>query len=111
VKIWNTRVRVLQLVGAVRELGEYGPAKPLTEQGLDEVKEQYEGIIPDKGPDYKPDPSGRRTGNGVGAQLREVFERVCVDAELTVDAAQRRAVTTQEMLDEKIDNIRGAVTM
>lgn len=57
--------------------------------------------------------SGKRTGNGVGPQLREVFERVCKDAEVFVrkDQAQRRVAVTQEALDEKMDNIRGAVTM
>lgn len=57
--------------------------------------------------------SGTRTGNGVGPQLRETFERVCKDAEALVrkEQAQRRVAVTLEALDEKIDHIRGAVTM
>lgn len=56
---------------------------------------------------------GKRTGNGVSPQLCETLERVCVDAEFLVgkEQAQRRVAVTQEALDEKMDNIRGAVTM
>lgn len=56
---------------------------------------------------------GKRTGNGVGAQLSETVERVCRDAEALVgkEQSQRRVAVTQEALDEKMDNIRGAVTM
>lgn len=58
-------------------------------------------------------PPGKRTGNGVGAQLSETLERVCRDAEALVGKEQsnRRVAVTQEALDEKMDNIRGAVTM
>lgn len=57
--------------------------------------------------------SGKRTGNGVGPQLCETLELVCVDAEslLGKEQTQRRIAVTQEALDEKMDNIRGAVTM
>lgn len=62
--------------------------------------------------------TGKRTGNGVGPQLSETLERVCVDAEVLVGAAgkgneqaKRRVAVAQEALDEKMDNIRGAVTM
>lgn len=58
-------------------------------------------------------PSGKRTGNGVGPQLCETLERVCRDAEALIgkEQAQRRVAVTQESLDEKMDVIRGAVTM
>ena len=57
--------------------------------------------------------SGKRNGNGVGPQLCNTLERVCVDAQamLGKEQAQRRVAVTQEALDEKMDNIRGAVTM
>ena len=49
----------------------------------------------------------------MGPQLRNTLERVCVDAQalLGKEQAQRRVAVTQEALDEKMDNIRGAVTM
>ncbi|CAM9212566.1 unnamed protein product [Ectocarpus fasciculatus] len=113
VKIWNTRLRLMQLVESARDMGKYGPSKPPAEHGLDEVKEEYEGASIDKGEYYQPDPTGKRTGNGVGPQLCETLERVCVDAEsfLGKEQTQRRVAVTQEALDEKMDNIRGAVTM
>lgn len=57
--------------------------------------------------------AGKRNGNGVGPQLRETFERVCKDAETLMgkEQSKRRIAVTQQALDEKIDNIRGAVTM
>lgn len=61
--------------------------------------------------------AGKRTGNSVGPQLSETLERVCVDAEVLVgvgkgnEQAKRRLAVAQEALDEKMDNIRGAVTM
>lgn len=58
-------------------------------------------------------PPGKRDGNGVSPQLRETFERVCSDAEtlLGKEQTKRRIALTQEDLDEKMDNMRGAVTM
>ncbi|CAN0003452.1 unnamed protein product [Ectocarpus sp. 13 AM-2016] len=118
VKIWNTRLRLMQLVESARDMGKYGPSKPPAEHGLDEVKEEYEGASIAKGPYYQPDPTGKRadrgrTGNGAGPQLCETLERVCIDAEALLGKvqAQRRVAVTQEALDEKMDNIRGAVTM
>lgn len=36
--MWNTRLRLMQLVESVRDLSQYGPAKPAAEHGLDEVR-------------------------------------------------------------------------
>ncbi|CAM9748459.1 unnamed protein product [Pylaiella littoralis] len=116
VNIWNTRLRLMQLVESVRDMAKYGPSKPPAEHGLDEASlniRQYEGACIEKGPHYQPDPTGKRTGNGVSPQLCDTLERVCVDAEalLGKEQAQRRVAITQAALDEKMDNIRGAVTM
>ncbi len=37
VTIWNLRIRLGQLAGAIRDLAKYGPMKPLDKVGLDEV--------------------------------------------------------------------------
>lgn len=62
---------------------------------------------------YTEDPTGVRTGNGVGPSLTETFERVAVDAEsvLSKELTTRKIAITLAMLQEKLDNIRGAVTM
>jgi hypothetical protein len=101
------------LVGAARDLAEHGPMKPEAEQGIDDIKERMEGISIDKGEHYSADPSGKRNGNGTSPQLKETIDRVCRDAELSVDKAMvtNRQAITQELLDEKLANISGAVTM
>ncbi len=37
VRIWNMRLRLQQLIGAIRELALYGPMKPLDKAGIDKV--------------------------------------------------------------------------
>jgi hypothetical protein len=37
VEVWNLRIRLLQLCGAIRELAKYGPMKQPDKAGLDEV--------------------------------------------------------------------------
>lgn len=37
VDIWNMRLRIGQLCGAIREMGQYGPMKKPDAAGLDEV--------------------------------------------------------------------------
>ena len=64
-------------------------------------------------PDHPRVITGKRNGNGAGPQLCDTLDRVCRDAEALVgrEQAQRRVAVTQEALDEKMDNLRGAVTM
>lgn len=111
-EIWNLRLRLAQLVGGVRDVGLYGPMKPTDQFGLDTIKEEAGEII-DKGEYYRPDPTGHRTGNGPGPQLMETIEKVALDAESVIKdtLVKRKIATTKEMLQEKLDNIRGAVTM
>ncbi|CAM9780897.1 unnamed protein product, partial [Chrysoparadoxa australica] len=113
VKIWNTRLRIMQLLGCMSDLAQYGPMKPEAQHGLDEVKEKFEGASISKGANYRPDPAGKRCGNGVSEQLQEVFDRVCKDADAVVSAGmvKARQAVAQAVLNEKIENMRGAVAM
>eukprot|EP00605_Chrysophyceae_sp_TOSAG23-4_P001017 GSChrysophyteH1.ASY1.ANO1.1118.1 assembled CDS len=112
-EVWNLRLRLRQLCGALRDLGDHGPMKPLDKAGLDSIDEDYRGMALDKNEHYKADPTGNRTGNGPGPQLRETIERVCVDAENVLDKinVQRKISVSLAGLTEKLDNMRGAVTM
>lgn len=87
--------------------------KAIDKQGLDEVEEKFAGVAIDKNEFYSPDPTGVRTGNGVGAQLMNTFEIVAFDAEAILDknVVLQKVALTKELLMEKLDNIRGAVTM
>lgn len=85
VKVWNLRIRLAQLAGGMRELAEYGPMKHPEKAGIDDIQEKYNSVHVDKCEFYKPDPTGIRTGNGVGPQLTETFERVIMDIESALD--------------------------
>jgi hypothetical protein len=112
VEIWNLRVRLAQLCGSMRDMAAHGPMKPIDKAGLDHIQEQ-EGAVIEKGEYYNADPQGNRTGNGVGPQLTETIERVCLDAEAVCSAnnVKMKMAITRDMLQEKMDNMRGAVTM
>jgi hypothetical protein len=62
---------------------------------------------------YSPDPAGQRTGDAPSPELAEVLNRTCDEAAAVIAKAQvdRGVCLTQAMIQEKVDNIRGAVTM
>ena len=62
---------------------------------------------------YAADPSGMRTGNGPGPQLAETLDRVCADAEavLGMSLVKQRQAISEEILDDKLANMQGAVMM
>jgi hypothetical protein len=81
VKIWNLRIRLRQLIGGLSELAKHGPMKQPDKVGLDNINEKYNNEIIDKNEFYCADPTGIRTGNGVGPQLTETVDRVIRDTE------------------------------
>lgn len=113
VRVWNMRVRLAQLCGGLRELAEFGPMKHPNKAGIDEIQEKYNDERIEKGEFYRPDPTGIRTGNGVGPHLMDTFERVIRDIEAVLDKnnVQRKISINSALLQEKIDLVRGAVTM
>lgn len=113
VRVNNRRAQLAFLCGALRELAKYGPSKTPDEQGVDELKERFEGASIEKSSTYVADPTGSRTGNGVGEQLSKVFEDVCAEAEAYISKAQARArrALTMEALEDKLANMKGAVAM
>lgn len=88
VNVWNMRLRLQQLVGGLREMALHGPMKPPDKAGLDEINEKYNGAVLDKNQYYQADPTGVRTGNGVGPQLQETIERVCTDTEAVLSGVR-----------------------
>lgn len=113
VRIWNNRMRLFQLCGAIRDLGKHGPMKKPDKAGIDNIQEKYNGEVIDRNEFYQEDPTGNRTGNGVGPRMVEVFEEVARDAEevLSHHNVTRKIPISSALLQEKLDNIRGAVTM
>lgn len=92
-QVWNLRIRLRQLCGALLDLAEYGPMKHPSKAGIDEIQEKYNDERVEKGEFYKCDPSGNRTGNGVGPHLRETFERVIRDVESVLDKVSLDSVS------------------
>lgn len=113
VNVFNLRLVLVQLVGGLRQLAKYGPMKHPEKQSLDEIDEKYNGTVIDKNEYYEADPSGIRTGNGVGPQMTEMIERVCADTETVLDKnnVTRKVATTRAVLTEKLENMRGVVIM
>ena len=66
-------LRMQALAAHGEELASYGPAKPEAEEGLDEeiVGGTITGEPMIKGPNYTPDPTGRRTGEAPNPQTAE----------------------------------------
>lgn len=96
VTIWNLRLRLGQLCGSVRDLGKYGPMKASDKVGIDSIQEEHNGIKIDKGEFYEMDPTGMRTGNGVGPRLQTTFETVISDAESILSKVRHNASKLQK---------------
>jgi hypothetical protein len=113
VRVWNMRLRLSMLVGAVSDLAKYGPMKPQDEQGIDSIKEEFEGLRLEKSATYCADPAGNRTGNGPGPQLAETLARVCQDATdaLSPNMVKQRVAVGLPQLEDRLANLRGAVMM
>jgi len=111
--VWNMRLRLAQLCHGLREMAKYGPMKPPDKAGLDEIAEKYEGKDIEKNEFYQADPTGLRTGNGVGPQLSTIIEQVCNDTEMILkkENVLRKLAISKDMLQEKLDNMRGVVIM
>jgi len=80
---------------------------------LDEINEKYNGAEIEKNEFYCPDPTGMRTGQGVGPQLSATIDRVIQDTleVLHTNCVQRKIPISLPLLQEKMDNIRGVVIM
>uniref|UniRef100_A0A061RIM6 Upf0769 protein n=1 Tax=Tetraselmis sp. GSL018 TaxID=582737 RepID=A0A061RIM6_9CHLO len=107
VQLHNLRMRVHRLKYEGEELAKYGPAKRLDQQGIDEYQEE----AVEKGKFYCQDPTGRRTGNACDPEVAKVLQKTLESAEQTVhkDNADRKISLTKKMLDDCLDEIRGAV--
>lgn len=110
--VHNLREKLSRLATMVEELAKHGPAKPEGERGLDEIQEK-DGKAIAKGPHYCPDPLGNRTGNAPPPNLQDVLRRTCEDglAACSRNQAAAGVALTARGLQEKVDTIRGAVTM
>ena len=105
VQIHNARLHSCLIIDAVRGLATHGVMKPPEDAGIEEVVEE--------GQNYVADPSGLRTGNPPDAQTAEVLQGEVLSLEQYIDKSQvqKKVALTIECIEEKIDNVRGAVSM
>jgi cilia- and flagella-associated protein 298 len=111
-RVNNARLRLQALADALPGLAKYGVAKSPNEQGLDQYQEDNQ--TKPRGEFYEPDPMGMRTGEGVGPQLTSVLTQVAEDAKQYLNSqlqVAQKVAMKQEILDEKLMNIRGATMM
>lgn len=113
VQVWNLRLRIAQLVGALPQLADHGVMKEPERQGIDEIQEQFEGLHIEKNEFYLPDPQGVRCGNGISPQLKATFQEVMTNAAmlLSKDMVTRKDPVSLDLLEEQMSLIQGAVTM
>jgi len=122
VKIHNLRHKLTRLADAASSLAEHGPMKPPEQQGLDDetpLLEDYDvgtgTVAPrsrsERGPNYRPDPTERRTGNAPTDEIAAVIKRTVEDGRALVSErqVQMKRATTAKSLEEAVNNIRGAV--
>ena len=112
VKVWNLRQQIIRLSGHCKGVVDHGPAKKPKEVGIDHIEEQAGKTI-ERGPFYQEDPTGHRTGNRVDPKLSKIIVQTCEDALKAISKLQvkQRVPLTAELLEEKIRNIGGALTI
>lgn len=116
VDVHNGRLRAQVVVDSVRGLAEYGVQKEQSLIGNDELQEKLTGIAVEKGPHYKPDPTGMRCGNPPGPaedKLVQTLRQTALDLEeyVSKNMVQKRIAISSSCLKDKLANVRGAVIM
>ena len=112
VQVWNLRLQIQRLCLHCKGLVDHGPAKKPAEVGIDHIEEQAGKTI-ERGPFYVEDPTGHRTGNRVDPKLAAVIIQTCEDALQAINKVQaaKRVALNAQLLQEKIRNIGGALTI
>jgi len=107
--VYNLILRIRRLKYSAEELCQYGPMKPPEKQGFLDEEETFETDRAKADPHH--DPTGKRTGENPADELADVIRRTVADASDAIDKAQfeRKVEFTVEMLQEKIDAVRGAL--
>lgn len=112
VEIHNARLRSSLIIDSVRGLAAHGVMKRPENAGTDEVQEMIGNEV-EKGPNYVADPSGLRTGNPPDEKMAEVLKNEVQSLEEYIDKSQvqKRVALSMQCIEERINNVRGAVTM
>ncbi|XP_054005247.1 cilia- and flagella-associated protein 298 [Hylaeus anthracinus] len=119
--IYNGRLKISRICYEIEELAKHGPMLPhnmmgLTDEQIEELKlkdEWGEKCVPMDGWTFNKDVIGRRNGRQPNAKMREVLERTIGEARAMVSKklVQQDKLVTQKLVQEALDNLRGAVTI
>jgi len=122
VKVHNLRLKVGRLTEQATQLAQHGPMKPPEQQGLDDdtpLLEDYDvksgenkpRAAPERNGNYRQDPTERRTGNAPSDELAAVITKTVEDAQALISErqVQMKKATSSKVLEEAINNIKGAV--
>eukprot|EP00742_Colponemidia_sp_Colp-10_P005332 GILJ01005697.1.p1 GENE.GILJ01005697.1~~GILJ01005697.1.p1 ORF type:complete len:309 (-),score=56.47 GILJ01005697.1:102-989(-) len=119
--IHNLRMKMERLVGAAAELADHGPIKPEDQRGISDeeqirLQEAGQTIAPPVIPEgfrHNPDPHSFRTGVAVRQDVADVLKRTAAegDAVISIQQVAHKVSLTERMIQECIDNIRGAVNI
>jgi len=121
VKIHNLRHKSNRLTAAVEQLSMYGPMKLPEQQGLEDstpLLEDYDVTdgttkqrVVNHGPNYRQDPSEKRTGDAPSDELAQVLQRTVEDAKALTSQrmVDMKKSITAKALEDAMNNIRGAV--
>lgn len=141
VDVWNIRIRLSQLTGSIRELAKYGPMKPMDKVGLDVIQEEdgvsihkaeyYNadptGMRTGNGPGPQLSDTIEKVALDAESLLSKVpgckvlnyftndnahIRKLLIRNDVNVqDTVARKIPISMHQLQERLDNIRGAVMM
>jgi len=120
VEVHNLRMKILRLTDAADGLAMHGPMKPPEKQGLDDMTPMLEDLqddgkvvkaAPERGPNYRQDPTERRTGNAAPEEMAGIIRKTCEDARRLVakEQVQMKQLTSRKALQDAVEAIKGAV--
>ncbi|XP_068600270.1 cilia- and flagella-associated protein 298 [Brachionichthys hirsutus] len=117
--IYNGRLKVERICSEIPELADHGVTLPPDMQGLAEeqivelnLKDEWEDeCVPSGGPSFQRDELGRRNGHAPNGKMKEVLMRTVEEAKALISKKQVQAniSVTMEMVQEALDQLRGAV--
>ncbi|KAL0229962.1 hypothetical protein PCE1_003526 [Barthelona sp. PCE] len=114
--LYNIKIRFELMAYVLKQLAEHGVMRPVSEQGIDEVRldsVQIAALKNDTRFDYNPDPLGQRDGRAPLGQVKENLFQAAARCESVFATAkvENREVLNVDEIEECLDFTRGSVTI
>ncbi|XP_026797792.3 cilia- and flagella-associated protein 298 [Pangasianodon hypophthalmus] len=118
-QVYNGRLKVDRICSEIPELADHGITLPPNMQGLTDdqitdlkLRDEWEDkCIPSGGAEFKKDELGRRNGHAPNEKMKNVLKKTMEEAKALISKKQVQAnvCVTMEMVNEALDQLRGAV--